>query len=45
MVLDSAREIDNKLAEHFSREFIGENEIMISQQALYHLDIDKNRKE
>lgn len=31
LVIDSAREVDRKLAEYFSTEIIGENEIMITQ--------------
>lgn len=45
IVLDSRREVDKKLAEYFSTEILGENEVMITQQALMHLDVNKTRKE
>lgn len=45
IVLDSAREVDRKLAEYFSQEIIGMNEVMITEQALLHLDVNKTRKE
>lgn len=45
IVLDSRREIDYKIGEYFSQEVLGENEIMITDQALIHLDVNKDRKE
>lgn len=45
IILDSAREVDNRIAEYFSKEIIGDSEVMITEQALMHLDINKNRKE
>lgn len=45
IIIDSAREVDNRLAEYFSKEIIGDNELMITEQALMHLDVKKNRKE
>lgn len=45
IVLDSRREIDYKIGQYFSQEVIGENEIMITDQALIHLDVQKDKKE
>lgn len=45
IVIDSAREVDYRLGEYFSREIIGEDEVMITEQALMHLDVEKHRKE
>jgi hypothetical protein len=45
IIIDSAREADRGLGEHFSTEIIGDNEIMVSSYALRHLNVTSNRKE
>lgn len=42
--IDSERESDLGLVPHFSLDIIGDNEIMVAQSALRHLDISGNRK-
>jgi len=44
IVLDSAREVDNRMGQYFSREVLGDSEIMISSYALRHLDVPADRK-
>ena len=44
IVLDSAREVDNKFAKHFTREVLGDSEIIVSSYALRHLGVPADRK-
>jgi len=43
--LDSQREIDAGIGKYFSQEPLGENEVMISNNALRNLRVSKDRKE
>ena len=44
IIIDSAREIDNRIGQHFSTEVIGDSEIIVSAYALRHLDVKPDRK-
>jgi len=39
IILDSARESDRNIAEHFSKEILGKSEVMVSNKILQALDI------
>jgi len=45
VVIDSAREKDLELVPYFNNEVIGDNEILVAQTALKHLEIKHDRKE
>lgn len=45
IIIDSAREADLDLVPHFSKEIIGDSEIIVAQSALKHLGLQADRKE
>lgn len=45
LAIDSARESDLELMPYFSKSIIGDNEIMVANSALKHLDTTSTRKE
>ena len=44
IIIDSAREIDNRMGEHFESDVLGDSEIIVSAYALRHLDVPPDRK-
>ena len=45
IILDSERESDLNLMPYFSQSIIGDNEIMVAESALRHLNTSPDRKE